>query len=130
MSNQVPLAAVCGQSHTCQFTRGCKLSCLTVGLSMAVAVKMCHLLSAACQNVTSLGRWPVITLPLSLLGAILYCCQDASPLGSNLSRCIIFRQVVSFFMVQWCPIQFTNGCKLSYFILGLSMAVAVKMFHL
>ena len=34
---------------------------------MAVAVKMCHLLSAACQDVSSLGRWPVTTLPLSLL---------------------------------------------------------------
>ena len=51
-------------------------------------------------------------------------CQDVSSLG----------RWSHFFMVQWCPIgntcQFTNGCKLSYFILGLSMAVAVKMFHL
>ena len=83
-----------------QFTRACKLSCLTVDLSMAIAIKMCHLLSAACQDVLSfiLGRWPVITLPLSLLGVTLL-----------LSRCFIFgqqpvkmyhlRQVVSFFFM-------------------------------
>ena len=87
------------------------LAAFTVGLSMAVAIKMCHLLSVACQDVSSLGTWPVITLPLSLLGAILYCCQDVSSLGSNLSRCVIFRQVVSFFMVQWCPIYYLSIYK-------------------
>ena len=38
-------------------------------------------------------------------------CQDASSLGSNLSRCVIFRQVVSFFMVQWCPIHYLSIYK-------------------
>ena len=94
---------------------------------MAVAVEMCHLLSATCQDVSSLDRWPIITLPQSLLGAILYCCQDASSLGSNLSS---LGRWSHFLWFSGATCQFTNGCKLSYFILGLSVAVAVKMFHL
>ena len=103
---------------------------------MAVAVKMCHLLSAACQDVSSLGRWPVISPPLSLFGAAYFIavkilhlwaatCQDVSSLG----RCSHFLWFSGVPFIT-CQLNFANGCKLSYFILGLSMAVAVKMFHL
>ena len=50
-------------------------------------------------------------------------CQDVSSLGR-------WSHFLWFSGVPFNTCQFTNGCKLSYFILGLSMAVAVKMFHL
>ncbi len=50
-------------------------------------------------------------------------CQDVSSLGR-------WSHFLWFSGVPFNTCQFTNGCKFSYFILGLSMAVAVKMFHL
>ena len=58
-------------------------------LFVPCAVKMCHLLSAACQDVSSFVRWTfIIIYPFCPL-----CYRDVSSFVSSLSRCVIFCQV-------------------------------------
>ena len=59
-------------------------------LFVPCAIEMYHLLSAACQDVSSFVRWTfiIIIYPFCPL-----CCQDVSSFVSSLSRCVIFCQV-------------------------------------
>ena len=103
---------------------------------------MCHLLSAACQDVSSFVRWTfiIIIYPFCPL-----CCQDVSSFVSSLSRCVIFCQVDIYYYLSFlslvlsrCVIFCQQPVKMCHLLSGghllllfiLFVPCAVKMCHL
>ena len=79
------------------------------------AVKMTHLLAAACQYVSYFVRRTYSWLCFSFLFSCPLCCQDDTSFGSSLSICLIFCQA---------------DIRLALFFLYVCVPCAVKMTHL
>ena len=90
-----------------------RTSCCCPDVSSVLAAKMCHLLVATCQDVSSYGRETycvcIVTYQLLLPRCVISsCCQDVSSFGGYLPRCFILLVGECTVFVLWrtsccCP---------------------------
>ena len=113
------------------FLSVCVCVCVCVHGAFICVVKMFHLSSARCQDVSSLGSsCHILSLSLSLSLSLCVCvcswslhlcCQDVPSFVSTLSRCLIFRQFMSYSL----PLSLSLSLSVCQDLVCLSLSLSV-----